>query len=313
MVREPGERYARATAVRDDIEHWLADEAVTAWSEPIITRIRRRLRPYRTAVAGVAAALVVATIGLAGFSLALQRQQRQTAAERNRAERARDVAFSAVQAIVLTDKDEMLAEENLPVRAILLDEGLRLSREMIKGAENDVRSQQLRAQALMMEAKILGAQGDRDRADESGKRAVEILSDRCVAPSDGANREWLAHLMYQYGTTARDPETRRSNALRSNEIYLRMLDQAPESGQGPVGLVTSPPTFITWEMNSSRRASRQPVRRGWASCARPSKRSAKEADSVGSKPEMSIDAIASYFLSRSMSVTFVAPIEISPS
>ena len=65
----------------------------------------------------------------------------------------------AVQTIVLTDKDEMLAEENLPVRAMLLDEGLRLSREMIKGAENDMRSQQLLAQALMMEAKVLPRKG----------------------------------------------------------------------------------------------------------------------------------------------------------
>ena len=39
--------------------------------------------------------------------------------------------------------------------------------------------------------------------------------------------------MHEYGTTARDPETRRSNALRSNEIYLRILQQEPLSGQVP--------------------------------------------------------------------------------
>jgi hypothetical protein len=53
----------------DDIERWMADEPVTARPEPFAERTRRWMRRRRTAV--TAAALVVATVGLASV-LAVQ-------------------------------------------------------------------------------------------------------------------------------------------------------------------------------------------------------------------------------------------------
>src|SRR5689334_1903404 len=43
MRLRPQDRYATARALADDVEHWLADEPVSAWREPAAARARRWL------------------------------------------------------------------------------------------------------------------------------------------------------------------------------------------------------------------------------------------------------------------------------
>ncbi len=62
MSRTPDERYPSARALADDIEHWLADEPVSAWKEPWSVRARRLVTRHRTWVAAAAAALAVAAV-----------------------------------------------------------------------------------------------------------------------------------------------------------------------------------------------------------------------------------------------------------
>ena len=64
MVREPGQRYQSARALADDIERWMADEPVSAYSEPLGDRARRWARRRRSAVTSAVAALLVALVGL---------------------------------------------------------------------------------------------------------------------------------------------------------------------------------------------------------------------------------------------------------
>ena len=65
MAKEPGSRYPSPKALADEIEHWLADEPVAAWHEPLSIRARRWARRHRTAMTGAAAALMAGLIGLA--------------------------------------------------------------------------------------------------------------------------------------------------------------------------------------------------------------------------------------------------------
>src|SRR5262249_6534190 len=65
------DRYASPLALAEDLEHWLADEPVLAWKEPIGVRARRWMRRHRTFVTSTAAVFVVAAIG-AGFFAAQQ-------------------------------------------------------------------------------------------------------------------------------------------------------------------------------------------------------------------------------------------------
>jgi serine/threonine-protein kinase len=64
MARKPGDRYATPKSLADDIEHWLADQPVTAWREPLSRRLRRWARQHRSLVTAAAAAGIVALAGL---------------------------------------------------------------------------------------------------------------------------------------------------------------------------------------------------------------------------------------------------------
>ena len=99
MAPRPRDRYPSATALAEDIEHWLADEPVSAGREPFLVRALRRMKRHRTAVASTTAAMLVSVVGLAVFAgvLAsknreLESQRRQVADQRDRAESAAEIA-----------------------------------------------------------------------------------------------------------------------------------------------------------------------------------------------------------------------------
>jgi tetratricopeptide (TPR) repeat protein/tRNA A-37 threonylcarbamoyl transferase component Bud32 len=84
MALKPEQRYRTALELAEDIEHWLADEPVSAWPEPVAVRIGRWARQHRPLVSGVAAAVVVAVLaaGVGGFWY--QQAQAERHAERVR-------------------------------------------------------------------------------------------------------------------------------------------------------------------------------------------------------------------------------------
>lgn len=62
MALRPGDRYASPRALASDLEHWLADEPVTALRETPIRRLARWGRRYRTGVVAALAVLLMVTI-----------------------------------------------------------------------------------------------------------------------------------------------------------------------------------------------------------------------------------------------------------
>jgi serine/threonine protein kinase len=73
----PQDRYTNALALAEDVEHWLADEPVTAWPEPLWDRARRWMRRHRTLVTSTAAVLVFGIAGLAGFATVLANKNKE--------------------------------------------------------------------------------------------------------------------------------------------------------------------------------------------------------------------------------------------
>ena len=59
LRRKPAERYESVQSLADDIEHWLADEPVSAYPEPMAARLSRWGRRHRTLVAGVGASRII--------------------------------------------------------------------------------------------------------------------------------------------------------------------------------------------------------------------------------------------------------------
>jgi tRNA A-37 threonylcarbamoyl transferase component Bud32 len=64
MARQPEARYDTALELAADVEHWLADEPVQAYREPLLVAAGRWSRKHRPLVAGLAAAAAVALVSL---------------------------------------------------------------------------------------------------------------------------------------------------------------------------------------------------------------------------------------------------------
>ncbi len=62
MAKEPGERYAKASDLADEVQRWLADEPVSVYREPLHQRVRRWSRHNRTWTAAALVVLVAATV-----------------------------------------------------------------------------------------------------------------------------------------------------------------------------------------------------------------------------------------------------------
>src|SRR5262249_31738039 len=76
-------RYSSCRALAEDVERWMADEPVTAWSEPWPRTLLRWLTRHRVGVTAAAAAGFVALVGLAGVA-AVQAQGRAMLEVKNR-------------------------------------------------------------------------------------------------------------------------------------------------------------------------------------------------------------------------------------
>ena len=83
---EAGRRYASPRELADDMERWLADEPVTAYREPWLTRSARWGRKHKTLVAGAFGLVTAAAIGLAVSTVLIEQEQIQTDRARQRAD-----------------------------------------------------------------------------------------------------------------------------------------------------------------------------------------------------------------------------------
>ena len=64
LALRPEDRYPSARALAEDLREWLADEPVTAYTEPLTAPVRRWVRQHQRLVAGTAAATLVGVVGL---------------------------------------------------------------------------------------------------------------------------------------------------------------------------------------------------------------------------------------------------------
>ena len=107
----PDDRYPSVRALAQDLEHWLADEPVTAYPEQRLERLGRWLRQHRTWTYAAAAALVgvslAATIGVVVVDQARRREE----AVRKEAETNFNMAQTAVDDYLTSVSENTLLEQ----------------------------------------------------------------------------------------------------------------------------------------------------------------------------------------------------------
>jgi serine/threonine protein kinase/tetratricopeptide (TPR) repeat protein len=93
MARVLEDRYESAKLMADDVEHWLADEPVDAWREPVTTRTRRWAKRHRTPMTAAVVALAAGVIGLVALTIVEKRANDQLSA----ADAAKGLALAEAQ------------------------------------------------------------------------------------------------------------------------------------------------------------------------------------------------------------------------
>jgi serine/threonine-protein kinase len=134
MSKEPGDRYASARAMGEDVDRFLADEPVRALNEGVLAKLARWTRKHRAAVGGVVATLT-AIAGLLSVGLVLLN------AANERAEHNFEMARQAIRNYYVTvSEDELLDAPGMqPLRERLLRQALEYYKQFLaSGQRNDL-------------------------------------------------------------------------------------------------------------------------------------------------------------------------------
>ncbi len=113
LALKPGDRYATAAALADDIDRFLADEPVAAWPDPWWVRLWRFVKRHRTAVAAAGALLATTTVALAIGNVLVARERDAKERARQEAVAQRDLAErnAAMTRDVIADFIEKVADD----------------------------------------------------------------------------------------------------------------------------------------------------------------------------------------------------------
>jgi serine/threonine-protein kinase len=200
MSLRPEERYPTPLALAADLEHWLADEPVTAYREPWTARARRWGRRHRALVAGVAAALMVSAAGLTAATVLLslanrrerdlkeiaERREEEAKEQRDKARANFKLAVEAVnEYCTKVGQDVRLKEQDLTgLRQQLLETAVRFHRKFIEEQGDDP---ELRAELARAFGRLALLSADLDEPKEAvtlGRQAVDTFKALVAANPD---------------------------------------------------------------------------------------------------------------------------------
>jgi serine/threonine-protein kinase len=215
MATRPEDRYASCKALAEDVERWMADEPVSAYSEPWAVRLGRWARRHRPLVAGTAALLLTATVALGVGIWRVSLEQAETERRRSEAEGHFIQARSIINNLLVTFADERLP--NSPgmeqLRQILINDAVGRSEHFLAVRPDDLAFRRDAAQVY--------------------RRAGNI--ERLMAHYDVALRRYRAGMGLLDGLAARDPADRAVQFDRAelliDEANLRRLIGHPREAE----------------------------------------------------------------------------------
>jgi serine/threonine protein kinase len=117
LALRPEDRYPTARALADDVEHWLADEPVSARRDPLLSRLSRRGRRHRTLVASLVMLLATGLIAVSVGLVLINRERLLTAQQRDRAIRAEEKAH--VSLAIAQEEEQKARDSESETKAVL--------------------------------------------------------------------------------------------------------------------------------------------------------------------------------------------------
>jgi len=252
MAPQPGNRYPSPRSLAEDIEHWLADEPVSALPETWSQKTARWARRHRAATQAAASVLVVISavsiISALLINLARHNESRALVAEtyakveaqeqRKRAEDGEQLAIDAVRKscdAVVENPELQSRDELTPLRESLLKEPLEFFRELRDKLKSspDTRPEALSrlglaSYDLARTTQEIGSTADAIRVMED---AADIQERLVREHPDLVNSQAeLARSYFSLGSWSWDLSNR-ADALRSlqksTEIWAQLADNNP--------------------------------------------------------------------------------------
>ncbi len=228
MAYLPVDRYVTALALAADVEHWLADEPVTAYAEPWTARAGRWARRHRTAVVGAAVLLVSAVVALSVTTVLVVREQKQTAEQKRHAEHnfelARDLSFHGVDLIASNEASFAAVPALQTSRKELLKTAARTFREYLAQQPNDPDLRQRTSQVYRYAANIHQFTNEVAAADLLYRDSI-TLQEGLVSqfPQEIGYRHTLAETLRDYS-----PVQAKMGRLRDAATTLRRAVEVAE-------------------------------------------------------------------------------------
>ncbi len=170
MATEPARRYRTPRALADDVEHWLADEPVSAWREPVRRRMRRWGRRHRLLVTSLGATLVVALAALVAGNVLVARQ-------RDRAVRSLAFARNVVDEMYVGVADKLDDQEQMDdYQREILEKALAFYERFAIPQSRDPQIALEAVTAGLRVGAIRRRLGRREASEHAYRRALAVLS-----------------------------------------------------------------------------------------------------------------------------------------
>jgi serine/threonine-protein kinase len=197
MAHSPGARYQSARELALDLEHWIADEPVTAYPERRLQRVARWLRRHRTLTYAGAASLLGITLVATAALFVLNDARRREADARGEAESNFKMAMTAVDKYLThVSENRLLKEqETLDIRNLrreLLDSALPFYQEFVTKRRDDPELREQLANAFFRLGEITRVIGRSQDALEKYRSAQGLWAS--LAASNPANLDLQIHV-----------------------------------------------------------------------------------------------------------------------
>jgi serine/threonine-protein kinase len=233
MALRPSDRYPTARALADDVEHWLADEPVTAYRDPLLARLARWARRHRPLVAAAAALLVTAVAALAVSTVLISREQARTEAQRRLADANFQTALRAVNDMLTEVAEEQLVYEPRmeEKRRRLLEEAEHYYEAFLEQKGNDVALRKETALASKRVGDIARLLSKRDQAATAYGSAIEQFKGLAAAHADDPDYRFHEAECYNFvGEVLRpiDPARAEDNYRQAADLFEQLRAQFPD-------------------------------------------------------------------------------------
>jgi eukaryotic-like serine/threonine-protein kinase len=242
MANQPKERYGSALDLVADLEHWLADEPVSAHREPTAVRLRRWARRHRTYVtsAGLAGVVAVTTLSLAVVLLErANARERQTADEARKQSALAEESFAQARAAVDTYFVRVSQSKlgsvpgTQPLRRELLQIALVYYQDFLRRRGDDPALTGEAAEAYHKVGRVLRELASFTEAISAYENGLALRRRLATeAPSDDERALALAEQLKDYGTDLRHVG-RHTDGLKALDEAARILEdirhRAPEN------------------------------------------------------------------------------------